>query len=137
MTQTLHEYLQREGTVAIANIDTRRLTRVLRTDGAQNGCILPLAPAAVSRRAHIDADRRGAPRPSMSGLDLAKVVSGDAAVRLARDRVELGSGYGKQAEPRFHVVAYDYGVKRNILRMLASRGCRSPWCRRRRRRPRC
>jgi carbamoyl-phosphate synthase small subunit len=122
---TLAQYLEREGTVAIANIDTRRLTRVLRTRGAQNGCILTLALGEAVTQAHVDeAIAKAAAAPSMSGLDLAKVVSETAPYEWGETEWELGSGCGRLANPRFHVVAFDFGIKRNILRMLASRGCR-------------
>jgi carbamoyl-phosphate synthase small subunit len=129
-TLTLSDYLKREGTVAIANIDTRALTRRLRTHGAQNGCILALADGeavidAIKARAVAAAQAA----PSMAGLDLAKVVSGaqgydwtQAEWQLAR--ADGTPGYGEQTAPRFHVVAYDFGVKYNILRMLAERGCK-------------
>jgi carbamoyl-phosphate synthase small subunit len=122
---TLAQYLEREGTVAIANIDTRRLTRVLRTRGAQNGCIVTVPLGETLTQAHVDeAIARAAATPSMSGLDLAKVVSEARPYEWTETEWALGSGYGQQTDARFHVVAYDYGVKRNILRMLASRGCR-------------
>lgn len=124
-SMTLSQYLQREGTVAIANIDTRRLTRVLRTSGAQNGCILTLPLGEAVTQAQIDtAIAQAKAAPSMSGLDLAKVVSESVPYEWTETEWELGAGYGAQAKPAFHVVAFDYGVKRNILRMLASRGCR-------------
>jgi carbamoyl-phosphate synthase small subunit len=124
-SMTLPDFLERERTVAIANIDTRRLTRVLRTRGAQNGCILALRLGEVITAAHVeDAIARALAAPSMSGLDLAKVVSETEPYEWTETEWSLGAGYGKQAEPRFHVVAFDYGIKRNILRMLASRGCR-------------
>ena len=122
---TLSEYLVREGTVAIADIDTRKLTRHLRTKGAQNGCMVAFPVGAKVSEAQIAqavASARGA--PSMSGLDLAKVVSAREPYQWTETEWQLGSGYGAQNEPRFHVVAYDFGVKHNILRMLASRGCR-------------
>ncbi len=125
MSTTLPKYLQREGTVAIANIDTRRLTRLLRSGGAQNGCILalPLGEALTPAHAASAVERaRGA--PSMAGLDLAKVVSTAEPYEWTQTEWRLGSGYGVVAQPRHHVVAFDYGVKHNILRMLASRGCR-------------
>ena len=122
---TLSQYLEREGTVAIANIDTRRLTRVLRSQGAQNGCILTLPLGEAITDAHIaDAVAKAKAAPSMSGLDLAKVVSETEPYEWTETEWELGTGYGTLSAPQFHVVAYDYGVKRNILRMLASRGCR-------------
>ncbi len=124
-TLTLPQYLQREGTVAIADIDTRRLTRVLRTTGAQNGCIVSFEAGTVvgpEQVAEALARARGA--PSMAGLDLAQVVSVTDPYEWTETEWQLGQGYGRLTEARFHVVAYDYGVKRNILRMLASRGCR-------------
>jgi carbamoyl-phosphate synthase small subunit len=121
----LSEYLRAEAVVAIAGIDTRRLTRVLRTRGAQNGCIAALAPGTVVDEAQVaEAVARAAAAPSMSGLDLAQVVSVDAAYPWTQTEWALDGGYGSQADARWHVVAYDFGVKRNILRMLASRGCR-------------
>lgn len=124
-TMTLPEYLRREGTVAIANIDTRRLTRVLRTAGAQNGCILTLPAGTAITDAHVaDAVAKAKAAPSMSGLDLAKVVSQPEPYDWTETEWELGRGYGALGESRFHVVAYDFGVKFNILRMLASRGCK-------------
>jgi carbamoyl-phosphate synthase small subunit len=122
---TLSEYLAREGTVAIADIDTRKLTRLLRTKGAQNGCILAFEAGTTIGTAQVDeavAAARGA--PSMAGLDLAQVVSAREPYAWSETEWELGRGYGAQAEPRFDVVAIDFGVKRNILRMLAQRGCR-------------
>lgn len=123
--ETLSQYLQREGTVAIADLDTRALTRLLRTKGAQNGCILAL-PAGESitdaHRAQAVAAAQAA--PNMAGQDLAKVVSATAPYAWAESEWKLGSGYGQQTAPKFHVVAYDFGVKKNILRMLAERGCK-------------
>jgi carbamoyl-phosphate synthase small subunit len=122
---TLSEYLVREGTVAIADIDTRKLTRHLRTKGAQNGCIVAFpAGAQVGQEQIAEAVAAARAAPSMSGLDLAKIVSAGEPYQWTETEWQLGNGYGAQNEPRFHVVAYDFGVKRNILRMLASRGCR-------------
>ena len=124
-TMTLPAYLQREGTVAIAGIDTRRLTRVLRTTGAQSGCIVSYAVGHTVSAADIAAAvaaARGA--PSMAGLDLAKVVSTTEPYAWTETEWTLAGGYGRLAAAKHHVVAYDFGVKRNILRMLASRGCR-------------
>jgi carbamoyl-phosphate synthase small subunit len=120
----LSEYLQREGTVAIADIDTRRLTRVLRTQGAQNGAVLAFEPGTVVD-AGVVAQAVAAARsaPSMAGLDLAKVVSAPAPYDWTETEWALGSGYGAVQAPRWRVVAYDFGIKSNILRMLASRGC--------------
>ena len=121
----LADYLKRESTVAIANIDTRRLTRLLRTSGAQNGCILGLPLGQAIAPAHLaDAKAKAKAAPSMSGLDLAKVVSEREPYEWAETEWALETGYGAQKAPKFHVVAYDFGVKRNILRMLASRGCK-------------
>ena len=128
-TRSLGQYLNDESTVAIAGIDTRKLTRLLRSKGAQNGCILALPVGEAVTPARIaDAHAWAQQAPNMAGLDLAKVVSAtmpytwsETAWSLSRD--EGGPGYGRQTAPQFHVVAYDYGIKRNILRMLASRGC--------------
>jgi len=123
-TRTLGQYLRDEDTVAIADIDTRRLTRILRSKGAQNGCILGLPPGTAATQAHIDeALALAKSAPSMAGLDLAKVVSSAMPYAWTQTEWQLRDGYGVQTEPKFHVVAYDFGVKRNILRMLASRGC--------------
>jgi carbamoyl-phosphate synthase small subunit len=124
-TLTLPQYLQREGTVAIDNIDTRRLTRLLRTGGAQNGCIVTFDAGHQITRADIDAAVAEAKAaPSMAGQDLAQVVSVKQSYAWKETEWSLGQGYGQLGDARFHVVAYDFGVKRNILRMLASRGCR-------------
>jgi carbamoyl-phosphate synthase small subunit len=121
----LSEYLKAEGTVAIANIDTRRLTRVLRTKGAQSGCIFTLPLGEALTAVHTDkAISLAKSAPSMNGLDLAKVVSQSGVTEWTETEWALEGGYGTLKSPRFHVVAYDFGVKRNILRMLASRGCR-------------
>ena len=118
MKWTLDEYLKRENVVAIADIDTRKLTRMLRDKGAQEGCIIA---GAVNESAALKAAKDF---PGLKGMDLAKVVS--CTQNYAWDETEwvLGKGYGKLAEPKFNVVAYDFGVKRNILRMLAARGCK-------------
>ncbi len=124
LNMSLDQYLVREKTVAIADIDTRRLTRILRSKGAQNGCIIGLAPGEQVTQAiknQAIAAAKGA--PNMAGLDLAKVVSSDKTFAWTQTEWRLGSGYGEQTAPRFHVVAYDFGVKKNILRMLAERGC--------------
>jgi carbamoyl-phosphate synthase small subunit len=123
--QTLSQYLRDQGTVAIANVDTRKLTRMLRTKGAQNGCIVGLAAGEEVTPARIDravAAARSA--PNMAGLDLAKVVSVQQPYEWTQTEWHLGSGYGEQKAAKYHVVAFDYGVKKNILRMLAQRGCR-------------
>ena len=124
-TMTLHDYLVSEGTVAIANIDTRQLTRHLRTQGAQNGCILALAIGDTVSPDVIDkAVSLAKAAPNMAGLDLAKVVSCQQTYEWTQTEWKLGSGYGVQITPKFHIVAYDFGIKKNILRMLAQRGAR-------------
>ncbi len=115
---SLPEYLKSQNVVAIADIDTRRLTRILREKGAQNGCIMA---GAVDEAKALEAARAF---PGLAGMDLAKVVTAPAGYEWKETEWKLGRGYGEQTAPRFHVVAYDYGVKRNILRMLAERGCR-------------
>ncbi len=117
-TQNLSDYLKSENVVAIAGIDTRRLTRLLREKGAQNGAIL--TNTDEPGRA-LDLARSF---PGLAGMDLAKVVCTREAYEWEQTEWQLGSGYGTQTAPRFHVVAFDFGVKRNILRMLAARGCK-------------
>ena len=125
MTATLDAFLARENVVAIADVDTRKLTRHLRTHGAQNGCILGLAAGETITQALIDkAIAAAKAAPGMAGLDLAKLVSVKQTYEWAQTEWRLGQGYGVQITPRFHVVAFDFGVKRNILRMLAQRGAR-------------
>ena len=125
VTSTLSEYLQRENVVAMADIDTRRLTRVLRTTGAQNGCITTFATGVAVTADEVAAAVAAArAAPSMAGQDLARVVSTADPYAWTETEWALGSGYGTLAHAKHHVVAFDFGVKRNILRMLASRGCR-------------
>jgi carbamoyl-phosphate synthase small subunit len=124
-TLTLSQYLRRESAVAIAGIDTRKLTRLLRTRGAQNGCIVAYPTGAEISPGQIDeAVTMARNAPSMAGLDLARVVSVAQPYDWIETEWRLDTGYGKQATPKFHVVAYDYGIKFNILRKLAERGCR-------------
>ena len=124
-TITLSAYLAKENTVAIAGIDTRQLTRHLRVRGAQNGCIMALAlDEAVSQAAIDQAIALAKDAPSMSGLDLVKVVSVKRTYQWTQTEWRLGSGYGVQITPKFHVVAFDFGIKQNLLRMLAERGAR-------------
>ncbi len=118
-TQSLPDYLKAEGIVAIAGIDTRKLTRVLREKGAQSGAIVA-GPNAKAETA-LELARAF---PGINGMDLAKVVSTKAKYEWTQTEWTLGEGYGTQANPKFHVVAFDYGVKYNILRMLAQRGCK-------------
>ncbi len=116
--QSLSEYLVANNVVAIADIDTRKLTRILREKGAQAGCIIAgdisEAEALVQAKAF----------PGLSGMDLAKVVSVKQSYSFAEGEWDLVSGYATPTQFDFHVVAFDYGVKRNILRMLTSRGCK-------------
>ena len=124
-TETLSQYLVREKTVAIANIDTRKLTRLLRSMGAQNGTIIGLAAGQPVTQALIDeAIAKAKAAPNMAGLDLAQVVTTAARYEWTQTEWKLGTGYGELSAPQFHVVAYDFGVKKNILRMLAERGCK-------------
>ncbi len=131
-SESLGDYLLRQGTVAIANIDTRQLTRQLRSQGAQNGCIVGLAPGeAVTPTAVEKAVALAQAAPTMVGCDLAQVVSTKAAYEWTQTEWQLfypafggKPGYGELIEPEFHVVAYDFGIKKNILRMLSARGCR-------------
>lgn len=131
-SMSLPQYLVQQKTVAIANLDTRQLTRHLRTQGAQNGCILALAEGESITPSRIDqalALARSA--PNMAGTDLAKVVSTRAAFewtqtewRLKHPQLLDQPGYGERTGARFHVVAYDFGIKFNILRILAEHACR-------------
>ncbi|WP_205690312.1 glutamine-hydrolyzing carbamoyl-phosphate synthase small subunit [Comamonas serinivorans] len=129
-TETLTQYLTRQNAVAIGGIDTRKLTRLLRDKGAQNGCIVALAAGqTLTDAVRQEALAKAQAAPSMAGLDLAKVVSTPQAYEWTETEWQLARedgtpGYGQQTQPAFHVVAYDFGVKKNILRMLAERGCR-------------
>jgi carbamoyl-phosphate synthase small subunit len=116
--ETLDAYLRRENVVAIAGIDTRKLTRILREKGAQSGCLMS------GELDEADALRQAQAFPGLTGMDLAKVVSTERAFDWEEGEWKLGRGHARHDGGRFRVVAYDYGVKRNILRMLASRGCR-------------
>lgn len=117
-TEDLSAYLKRHNVVAIADIDTRKLTRLLREKGAQSGCLM----AGEIDEAKALELARGF--PGLAGMDLAKVVSSDKPYDWQEGEWELGNGFRRLGNPKFHVVAYDYGVKRNILRMLAGRGCK-------------
>ena len=116
-TQSLPDYLKANQVVAIAGIDTRKLTRILREKGAQNGCIA----SGDDVDAALMAARGFA---GLNGMDLAKEVSCAKPYAWTQREWELGAGYRDISDPRFHVVAYDFGVKHNILRKLAERGCR-------------
>jgi carbamoyl-phosphate synthase small subunit len=114
----LSDFLVADKVVAIAGIDTRRLTRILREKGAQNGAVLAGSDDADQA---LEAARAF---PGLAGMDLAKVVTTAKAYEWSEGGWRIGGGFGKGADVRFHVVAYDYGIKRNILRRLVERGCR-------------
>jgi len=116
--QALPDFLKQHGVPAIADIDTRRLTRILRDKGAQDGCLMA---GRVNEAEALNAARGF---PELVGINLAKVVSCDKPYEWDESVWALGKGHGCLGEARFHVVAYDYGIKRNILRKLVSRGCR-------------
>ena len=127
-TQTLSEYLVANNVVAIADIDTRKLTRLLREKGAQAGCIMAADSVDAAKALELAKSF-----PGLAGMDLAKVVSCKAAYEFTDGEWALGKGFVKPAKAplhvdapaqKFHVVAFDYGVKQNILRMLVSRGCK-------------
>ena len=117
LQETLPDYLKKHGIVAIAGIDTRKLTRILREKGAQAGCIMAVEVDEAKAIAEAQAF------PGLAGMDLAKVVTVDSPYEWKDGEWTL-TGYQSAPEAKFHVVAYDYGVKRNILRMLAARGCK-------------
>lgn len=117
--QSLPDYLKANNIVGIADIDTRRLTRILREKGAQNGCIV--AGDNIDEAKALDAARAF---PGLKGMDLAKEVTTAETFSWTDSTWELGVGHRKLEEEEFHVVAYDFGAKRNILRMLVERGCR-------------
>ena len=117
-TQDLSSYLLEQGVVAIADIDTRKLTRILREKGAQDGCIM------AGRIDEAEALKAARGFPGLAGMDLAKVVSCEEPYDWNETTWTLGQGYGRQERPKFNVVAFDYGIKRNILRKLAARGCK-------------
>ncbi|MDD2832665.1 MAG: glutamine-hydrolyzing carbamoyl-phosphate synthase small subunit [Methylotenera sp.] len=121
-TQSLSDYLIGNNVVAIADIDTRKLTRILREKGAQTGVIV--AGEADEAKAIALANGAMAGFPGLNGMDLAKVVTCDKPYQFAEGEWALGQGFAKTSGEQFHVVAFDYGVKRNILRMLVSRGCK-------------
>jgi carbamoyl-phosphate synthase small subunit len=119
---SLPEWLQARGIVAIAGIDTRKLTRILRERGSQNAALLAAAThdAVLDVEHALEAARKF---PGLNNMDLAKVVSTTAGYRWSEGQLDLDSNTFVRAEPKFKVVAYDFGAKRNILRMLAERGC--------------
>jgi carbamoyl-phosphate synthase small subunit len=114
---TLGDYLRQHNVVGIADIDTRRLTRILRDKGAQNGCIMA---GDIDEARALQLAREF---PGLAGMDLAKEVTVDKPYKWISGSWQLGKGFAELAEPKFRVVAYDYGVKSNILRMLVDRGC--------------
>lgn len=117
-TQTLPEYLRQHGVVAIADIDTRKLTRILREKGAQSGCIMAGFPDEAEALKH------AREFPGLMGMDLAKVVSCTQPYEWNEGEWRLGCDYQVDKNPRFHVAALDFGVKRNMLRKLAQRHCK-------------
>jgi carbamoyl-phosphate synthase small subunit len=119
---TLDEYLRKRGVVAIADIDTRKLTRILRQHGSQKGCLVAgdnLTDTDVNEAIQSAQDFAG-----LEGMDLAKVVTVPKSYNWCEGSWRLGEGYPVLDDSKYHVVAYDFGVKRNILRMLVDRGCR-------------
>jgi carbamoyl-phosphate synthase small subunit len=119
MQKTLPEYLREHNVVAIADIDTRKLTRLLRDKGAQRGCIMAGATVDVAQaKLAIDSF------PGLQGMDLAKEVTTASSYEWSENVWQLGVGHNQATSAKKHVVAYDFGVKRNILRLLVNRGCR-------------
>ncbi|WP_092020863.1 glutamine-hydrolyzing carbamoyl-phosphate synthase small subunit [Marinobacter zhejiangensis] len=117
-TGSLEDYLRDNNIVGIADIDTRRLTRILRDKGSQNGAVIAGANATPERALEL-----AKAFPGLKGMDLAKEVTCEKTWQWNQTEWDLANGYGEQTDARFKVVAWDYGVKLNILRMLASRGC--------------
>ena len=117
-TGSLQDYLRANNIVGIADIDTRRLTRILRDKGSQNGAVVAGADATAERALEL-----ANAFPGLKGMDLAKEVTSEKAWTWSQSEWDIESGYGERTESKFKVVAWDYGVKLNILRMLASRGC--------------
>jgi carbamoyl-phosphate synthase small subunit len=117
-TGSLQDYLRANNIVGIADIDTRRLTRILRNKGSQNGAVVAGADATAERALEL-----ANAFPGLKGMDLAKEVTSEKAWTWSQSEWDIESGYGERTESKFKVVAWDYGVKLNILRMLASRGC--------------
>ena len=120
--QALSDYLNANNIVGIADIDTRRLTNIIREKGAQSGCVLSVADGEEPDVGSAQRSAQGF--PGLQGMDLAKTVSCTAAYTWTETSWALGTGYGEQTGTDFHVVVYDYGIKLNILRLLADRGCR-------------
>ncbi len=121
-TQSLSDYLKAENVVAISGIYTRKLTRLLREKGAQAGAILTGTQGNQPSKAQALELARSF--PGLAGMDLAKVMSVKEPYVFTETEWKLGQGFGKQENPEYHVIAFDYSVERNILRMLAERGCK-------------
>jgi len=117
-TGSLQDYLRANNIVGIADIDTRRLTRILRDKGSQNGAVVAGADATAERALEL-----ANAFPGLKGMDLAKEVTSEKTWTWSQSEWNIESGYGERTESKFKVVAWDYGVKLNILRMLAGRGC--------------
>ncbi|BES73014.1 glutamine-hydrolyzing carbamoyl-phosphate synthase small subunit [Marinobacter nanhaiticus D15-8W] len=117
-SRPLDVYLRDNNVVGIADIDTRRLTRILRDKGSQNGAIVAGADATEERALEL-----ARAFPGLKGMDLARETGSQTSYKWSQTAWSLAEGYGEQAAPKYRVVAYDYGIKFNILRMLASRGC--------------
>ena len=117
-TEDLTDYLKRHNVPAIAGIDTRKLTRLLREKGAQNGCLMA---GEVDEAKALEMAKAF---PGLAGMDLAKVVTSREKYEWNEKSWALGVGHPRLEDASYHVVAFDYGVKRNILRMLADRGCK-------------
>jgi len=122
--QSLGDYLIQNQTVGIADIDTRKLTRILREKGAQNCCLCAYDPQRQAGDVAAQALAKARAFPGLAGMDLARVVTTERPYQWAEGRWQLGKGYESKEQGRFHVVACDYGVKRNILRMLVERDAR-------------
>ena len=120
--QSLSDYLKANNILGIADIDTRKLTRILREKGAQNGCIMTVD--TIDENVETNALAQAKAFPGLKGMDLAKVVSTKEQYQWTEGSWELGKGHVTPTNSQFHVVAYDFGAKRNILRMLVDRGCK-------------
>lgn len=120
--QSLDDYLSSHNVLGIADIDTRRLTRILREKGSLNGCLIA-RDDAFSEQSIAEAIESAKGFPGLKGMDLAKEVTVKESYKWTESDWTLGEGFGEVTDPTFKVVAYDFGVKRNILRLLAERGC--------------
>ena len=120
--ESLSDYLKRNNVIGIAEIDTRRLTRVLRKYGALNGCVVASSELSDVHRA--EAVLKAKKFPGLNGMDLADYVSAKKTYDWRQGTWDLEKGYRSPIDSPYHVVAYDVGVKKNILRMMVDRGCR-------------